>query len=70
MTELPGKYQVSLCRKSTCCPQLIIENDQYIITDNFGGRVLLSKDNLDELITQYQGYLESVNRSFILSLGE
>ena len=68
MTEIKGRYQVSLCRSRNCCPQLIIENNQYIITDDFGGRVELSKEHLDELITQYQGYLDSINRNFILSL--
>jgi hypothetical protein len=30
-----GKYQVSLCRGSSCCPQLIVEGDKYTITDDF-----------------------------------
>lgn len=59
MTELPGKYQVSLCRKSTCCPQLIIENDQYIITDDFGGKVVLEKEHIKELIGEYYNLTES-----------
>ena len=70
MSEIAGRYQVSLCRGRNCCPQLIIENDQYTITDDLGGRVVLTKQNLDELIAQYQNYLSSVNRGFILSLGK
>ena len=70
MSEITGRYQVSLCRGRSCCPQLIIENDQYIITDDFGGRVVLTKQNLDELTIQYQDYLISINRDFILSLGK
>jgi len=53
MTELKGKYQVSLCRGQNCCPQLIVEGDKYTITDDFGGRVVLDKSNIDELITEY-----------------
>lgn len=70
MSEIAGRYQVSLCRGRSCCPQLIVENNQYIITDDFGGRVVLTKQNLDELIIQYQNYLISINRDFILSLGK
>ena len=50
MTETKGKYQVSLCRGKSCCPQLIIKDDRYIITDDIGGSVVLDKSNIDELI--------------------
>jgi hypothetical protein len=56
MTEIKGKYQVSLCRGKSCCPQLIIKDDRYIITDDIGGSVVLEKSNIDELINQYQEY--------------
>ena len=56
MTEIKGKYQVSLCRGKSCCPQLIIKDDRYIITDDIGGSVVLDKSNIDELINQYQEY--------------
>ena len=56
MTETKGKYQVSLCRGKSCCPQLIIKDDRYIITDDIGGSVVLEKSNIDELINQYQEY--------------
>ncbi len=56
MTEIKGKYQISLCRGQNCCPQLIIENGKYIITDDSGGRVVLDKSNIDELINQYQEF--------------
>ena len=56
MTESIGKYQVSLCRKTTCCPQLIIENGQYIITDDFGGKVTLEQQHIKELVKTYQEY--------------
>ena len=56
MTETKGKYQVSLCRGKSCCPQLIIKDDRYIITDDIGGSVVLEKSNIDELIDQYQEY--------------
>lgn len=53
MSEIAGRYQVSLCRGRSCCPQLIIENDQYIITDDFGGKVVLEKEHIEELIGQW-----------------
>ena len=56
MTELKGKYQVSLCRGKSCCPQLTIKDDKYIITDDIGGSVVLENSNIDELINQYQEY--------------
>jgi hypothetical protein len=56
MTEIKGKYQVSLCRGKSCCPQLIIKDHRYIITDDIGGSVVLEKSNIDELINQYQEY--------------
>ena len=58
MTETKGKYQVSLCRGKSCCPQLIIKDDRYIITDDIGGSVVLEKSNIDELINQYQEYID------------
>lgn len=58
MTESKGKYQVSLCRKTTCCPQLIIENGQYIITDDFGGKVTLEEEHIKELMKEYREQME------------
>jgi len=55
-----GKYQASLCRGQNCCPQLIIENGQYIITDDSGGRVVLEQHNIKILVEQYQEYTEQM----------
>ena len=38
--------------------QLIIKDDRYIITDDIGGSVVLEKSNIDELINQYQEYID------------
>lgn len=58
MTE--KQYKVSLCRGKNCCPQLIIENGQYIITDDSGGRVVLEQHNIKILVEQYQEYIEQM----------
>lgn len=59
MSEIAGRYQVSLCRGRSCCPQLIIENDQYTITDDFGGKVVLEKEHIEELIGEYYNLTKS-----------
>lgn len=58
MSEIKGRYQVSLCRARNCCPQLIIENDQYIITDDFGGKVVLDDQQMNSLLKEYREYRE------------
>ena len=58
MSEIAGRYQVSLCRGRSCCPQLIIENDQYIITDDFSGKVVLDDQQMNSLLKEYREYRE------------
>ena len=58
MSEIAGRYQVSLCRCRSCCPQLIIENDQYIITDDFSGKVVLDDQQMNSLLKEYREYRE------------
>ena len=55
-----GRYQASLCRGKNCCPQLIIENGQYIITDDSGGRAVLEQHNIEILTQEYQEYKEQL----------
>lgn len=52
--ETPAKYQVSLCRRSSCCPQLLVDGDNYFITDDNGGRVTLTTENMEELVRFFQ----------------
>lgn len=54
--ESSGQYEVnkiSLCRGSDCCPQLIVNRDEFTITDDNGGSVTLDRENMDLLVQNY-----------------
>ena len=70
MTEIKGKYQISLCRGQNCCPQLIIEGGKFIITDDFGGRVVLEKGHIEELIDEYYKLTKTPEEIHCLREGE
>jgi len=38
---------VSLCGKRKCCPQMVREKEFYVITDDYGGTVKLTEEELN-----------------------
>ncbi len=38
-----------LCSDEKCCPEVIVDNDNITITDDFGGKVKLTRKQLDIL---------------------
>lgn len=41
---------VSLCgRKGRCCPQMVKEGTLYVITDDYGGTVKLTEDEINTI---------------------
>jgi hypothetical protein len=43
---------VKLCHKEDCCPTLTKEGSRYILTDDFGGRVVLTRNESRILIVE------------------
>ena len=44
-------HEIVLCgRKRGCCPTLKIEGENYIINDDYGGEVILTKENIKYLL--------------------
>ena len=48
--EISGQYKAGLCRGSDCCPQLIVNRDEFTITDDEGGTVTSDRENMDLLV--------------------
>lgn len=41
------KLKYTMCSKDSCCPVITeIENDKFMITDDYEGQVVISKDEL------------------------
>jgi len=41
-----------LCGESKCCPEVTVEENQVIITDDFGGKVILTKEQTKILVNK------------------
>lgn len=53
MPENPVPYdKVSLYRKTTCCPELIIDGNEVIIIDEFGGKVKMTVEQMEVLLSE------------------
>ena len=47
METLNTSEKITLCRQgSKCCPTVEREEDGYVINDDFGGKVTLTKDQM------------------------
>lgn len=40
---------IKLCGKARCCPVLTIDDNEIIIEDDFGGSVVMTKEEFEEL---------------------
>ena len=43
----------SLCAKNSCCPEVEIVDNNVTISDDFGGKVTLSKEEVNMLLEEY-----------------
>lgn len=44
------EIRFSLCESCEKCPEVVVEDDVYHITDDYGGHVKLTRDEIDTLI--------------------
>lgn len=54
MESLNQSERIVLCRNGSCCPVLKrVSSDEFILTDDFDGKVTLTEDQLDILVEKY-----------------
>lgn len=46
---------ITLCRNG-CCPSMVYTKGQYVIEDDFGGKVTLSTENMEELMGAFEKF--------------
>ena len=46
---------ITLCRNG-CCPSMVYTNEQFVIEDDFGGKVNLSTENMEELMGAFEKF--------------
>jgi hypothetical protein len=56
-----AENQILLCNKKSCCPILEkVSDDEFILTDDYKGKVKLTKDDLTELKKALQHFDETI----------
>jgi len=49
----------SMCCGGARCPVTMIQKDQWVLRDDFGGEVKLTKEQVEEFIEKAQEHLDS-----------
>ena len=56
-----GKFKFSLCNPPRCsCPDVLYEDGLITLTDDYGGSVKLTIDDLEEVVGRTQNLLQNV----------
>jgi hypothetical protein len=54
---------VPLCPTVCCCPEIKFKNKEFIITDDYEGKIIIPEESIDDLIKQLDETLSMLGNS-------